>query len=508
MMVFVDKGLYIAISTGNFTPEHSIDATWTQFFARAKSESKFANDFGVTLQDFLLHQSDQIIERNNPKNDESSRFDFISWLTHHSGITKELQHSFDYSNANVDLVSVVPGIDPVYSSVEEKCKNNNRNVFSNPCKACLGKVNSFRTSVESCWNRPSNLSEGSQYTDRERVDTEINSFVQNSRVNNVDNCTVLDKVTYGAEKLNSCLRYRYDSLNFTLSNLDTLIIQPTSISTGVNIQYIAYLISRFKISESYNSEWLESWRLIWPTDDFIKSNNDKSSPYSASAGLFLQPDVLFDMKEDLHDKFYTYSPSKCSIFNGKLHRPPHMKSFCRIMHSKHPMHMDSNSQDKRHACTCINIAWFLLTSACLSKGAQGEYTPAYICNECNNSVPSSYDYKNFELGVLFHSTCDLQYRALHSSCPVHSNSDGKDFKFTLNGINYVILPLPYDIIEGGSVKYCSDNLMFRFKPFMHDILQVLRRIFFCTIRKNNLHLIFKFHFSRIFFRKYLKPMLA
>merc|ERR1711862_2492 len=41
------------------------------------------------------------------------------------------------------------------------------------------------------------------------------------------------------------------------------------------------------------------------------------------------------------------------------------------------------------------ISWFLLTSACLSKGAQGYVTPNRIFGS------NSTSYKNFELGVLF-----------------------------------------------------------------------------------------------------------
>eukprot|EP00903_Cladosiphon_okamuranus_P020333 g18655.t1 len=53
-----------------------------------------------------------------------------------------------------------------------------------------------------------------------------------------------------------------------------------------------------------------------------------------------------------------------------------------------------------------HFAWFLLTSACLSKGAQGEVT------HCTSTgTTSGVEFKNVELGVLFHSGPDRAYYA-------------------------------------------------------------------------------------------------
>ncbi|CAM9287350.1 unnamed protein product, partial [Laminaria digitata] len=53
-----------------------------------------------------------------------------------------------------------------------------------------------------------------------------------------------------------------------------------------------------------------------------------------------------------------------------------------------------------------HLAWFLLTSACLSKGAQGE-----VKHDPATGLASGVTCKNVELGVLFHSSPRRAYYA-------------------------------------------------------------------------------------------------
>lgn len=59
------------------------------------------------------------------------------------------------------------------------------------------------------------------------------------------------------------------------------------------------------------------------------------------------------------------APSECS----RPPPPPHIKSYARLLRS------NGDSE-----CTCSDLAWFLLTSACLSKGLFNSPSPPLICS--------------------------------------------------------------------------------------------------------------------------------
>jgi len=174
--------------------------------------------------------------------------------------------------------------------------------------------------------------------------------------------------------------------------------------------------------------------------------------------------------------------------------PPHIKSYARLLRS------NGDSE-----CTCTNLAWFLLTSACLSKGGQGEVIQPKQCKDCGIVKEGFVEYKNFELGVLFHSgqrhrhrhrhrldessgisgesaestarTSYVQYKAYSRTCKVHlhpilgavgarqcDGSAGSASRSKLQD-EVIVLPVPYDI--GASEPYCDGNGFLR-EPYFHD----------------------------------------
>jgi hypothetical protein len=123
-----------------------------------------------------------------------------------------------------------------------------------------------------------------------------------------------------------------------------------------------------------------------------------------------------------------------------------------------------------------------MTSACLSKGAQGEEKSMNMCQNCGHINFSCREYKNFEIGVLFHSNRQHQYRALSSCCVLHSHSIPAFNEKDEFGSFVHILPVPYDIVS--RKKYCID-LDFKLNPFMKSFTGVrvcvrLRILYFVT----------------------------
>jgi hypothetical protein len=117
-----------------------------------------------------------------------------------------------------------------------------------------------------------------------------------------------------------------------------------------------------------------------------------------------------------------------------------------------------------NSCSCHSLAYILLTSACLSNGAQGKKISHYFCEDCINFQNGYTDYKNFEIGVLFHSDKDHIYKALDKDCSIHNNNQlDKDYinnkdsnKDNINNkdVNIEIIPLPYEVKLD---KFCSVN---------------------------------------------------
>lgn len=120
MLVFVETGVYVAISSGNVSAQLSLDATWTQYFRRTERSVAQTNDFGEVLEDFLSHQADQILVRHC---DSAPREvpNLMSWLRLNLKLGKgrSLASMFDWNAASVDLVTTVPGSDRQFMSQDE-----------------------------------------------------------------------------------------------------------------------------------------------------------------------------------------------------------------------------------------------------------------------------------------------------------------------------------------------------------------------------------------------------
>jgi hypothetical protein len=75
------------------------------------------------------------------------------------------------------------------------------------------------------------------------------------------------------------------------------------------------------------------------------------------------------------------------------------------------------------------------------------------------------EFRNFELGVLFHSRPGVQYRALSGRCPVHGK--GSSPPLDVSGASDVVtLPLPYEVLGGDA--YCSEGGAFLHRPYFHE----------------------------------------
>ena len=131
-------------------------------------------------------------------------------------------------------------------------------------------------------------------------------------------------------------------------------------------------------------------KIIWPSADFMRRCHVQRLPHPLSAppfprqdsqdqdeegegGLvdlgeneqvFCLPSYMAQMGWDIQTQLHQYAPAQ----TRKALRPlaPHHKTYLRLLGGSSQECAESQS------CTCQDVAWLLLTSACLSKGG-GSY---------------------------------------------------------------------------------------------------------------------------------------
>ena len=497
ILVFTSKELHVCISTANvIRSNQTIDITWTGFFPKTVNPTVCNTDFGIVLQDFLEQQSDQIIARHMDETccDIDS---LLHWMNTVLGFN-DISTEYDFSEIEVDLISTVPGNDPMPISVEvEECiykeayqsKKWLQNFVAGHCDDCVRKIHSrYRKKVN-----PNNLSSqgttvafdaGTRfrtYSGDIRNSHDVNEILKGCNWSeNIRRPTENPRVKYGAERVKECiLRHEVNLPDIPLDKGDQLIMQPTSISGGMNVDRISYLISCFKPHsiDVEDNDNFRTLRIIWPSCKLLKVINDTRREryekgedkyfFHSGGGLYLDDKCFDEMLADGWNRMYSYQHSSSALFSKFIaSAPPHNKTYGRIL--QHSLKTDEikilqDSKDrnlpegteKDNFCTCYDLSYFLLSSACLSRGAQGDQVNIDICQQCHYIRPGYFEYKNFELGVLFQSSKKLQYRALNPKCVRHG-----DGQLLWTEKNLCILPVPYDML-GGDKYYDEDIEAFR-----------------------------------------------
>lgn len=229
--------------------------------------------------------------------------------------------------------------------------------------------------------------------------------------------------------------------------------------------------------------------------------------------LFFQPSFYATMEPDIHSQFHTYEPWRTSegLFAPSQFLVPHIKTYCRLLRGTSTAatphgakkqrrqysaaitgasHTDSASMSApapaassssatvTDRCSCPPLGWLWLTSACLSRGAQGRIVPYSVCEDCHHVRSGYREYRNFELGVLLTSTSKRQYVALTPTCPVHRSlcsptrggGGGGGTAVLSNHVDaerrIVPLPLPYQVT--GSRPYCNERQELLVCPYFHQ----------------------------------------
>jgi len=261
---------------------------------------------------------------------------------------------------------------------------------------------------------------------------------------------------YGMFRVEEVLSRNSILLPRPLDAKDIFIAQPTSIGAKLKKLFIESFLDHY-MPENHVVNWDPQWRLVWPTMDFEQIHLASSSTSFLTSPsrvlLFLNPASFDNMEEGIKSKFTTFVPNRAPKIQPITSvMGPHTKLYMRLMGQ--PIVAMSPSSD---ACSCCELAWCLLTSACLSRGAQGEAFAERCCHVCSSVRQRYVKCTNFEIGVLLHSTKERQYKALDSRCSLHNRSDFSHPE---------ALPISFDLFYNES--YHDEKGTLRFSPFTRE----------------------------------------
>ena len=106
-------------------------------------------------------------------------------------------------------------------------------------------------------------------------------------------------------------------------------------------------------------------RIVWPTSDYVA----RTAVDTCNSMLFMRPDILTAMAPDVQNQLHQY---RCTLAEPSV---PHQKCYLRLLSTP------TNSESE---CTCAALSWCLMSSACLSRGAQGDIQWPAICSVCGH----------------------------------------------------------------------------------------------------------------------------
>ncbi len=253
-----------------------------------------------------------------------------------------------------------------------------------------------------------------------------------------------------------------------LSDQDRLIVQPTSFGGNWRQGEMVDLVrSYLHDDESRDDEvLLDRMDVIWPSRTFMRNANRPQEEVSADQGenashqdatasfVFMSSRSFNSCDRSCISRIARFESSNPPQLSSSL--VPHFKSIARLV-NKH-------SVVRKHGFQVVAqdyLSWFLLTSACLSHGAQGKRVKDL---DPFATTKETIQYANFELGVLFTSRVRPRDKRLYcfrpNVCSCNSFSDPQQ--------RMIHLPIPYSLHPKLYQLNDHDSTMEE-TPFFHEI---------------------------------------
>lgn len=465
-LLFEKSGsVVVIISTSNLTPQTALDGSWVQRFD-ARHESQYdeynrsdvdlgmPSDFGTILTDFLTKQSDATAN--------GSMLPDIFLRRYVKGLSLSgLRTRYKFEDAQVHLVSTVPG--------------------------------HHKGSVP-----------------RKGLDSALSTYKPH--------------ITYGPQRVSFILSRLLDAYHMQWANnskksrrsvgpmwipkklwpaMEQLVVQPTSLGGNWSRESLEEVVAKYlqkDTEEGTKDDLLEELDIIWPSEDFFASMKEKryavwdlnkhtkaasiisrrmkaekKKPIRERLHVFLSSDSFAELDRSVISRMALFEPShplQMPFTSSSLH----IKSIYRLLDLNDHQHSQSSDCTEAKA---KEFFWFMLTSACLSKGAQGKATV--------RRGPEEHDemsYSNFELGVLFCSRLQeydsdrlYVYDPQLKGCQCGSKEKNHKARLRnstpnnplfLDCVRKIHLPVPFKI-RATSYQTDKDYDFFCATPYLHEV---------------------------------------
>jgi len=505
-LLFEKRGsIVIIISTHNLTKPTSTDATWIQRFdshhfqtvnvptsSQPSNNDSYLNchgqDFGWVLMDFLQKTQAAIApcHLDTALDTLGSHFplDFMRQHVHGINSWTDFAHNYRFQDSSIFLVSTVPGCYPgSFRSFRGQQKSNisepQSEKYQNTFKCLYGPQRVSH--VLSCLKSPMPL------PSKNHIDptpsAAINSFPNKRRRfghRGIDNWNRNRHLHDSQNNREGGDKKPWIPSNGFMTKKDRLIMQTTSLGgnwsyTDMN-ELVKYYLGENDKGLNTHTDVLDQSDIIWPSSDFIQSCGDTKSSADEN-----------QMEEEIRPNCYAFLSSTtfntisidclCRLALYEHNYPshflsPHIKSFGRILSSDHlKSFSDIDSTLLRNEKDFF--AWFMITSACLSKGAQGQPSP-------DRTLESDFiTYSNFELGALFCSrlqgngdmdriyTWNPKLESKKTQVDLNTFLKKKDTEGN-SPVEVIHLPIPYNVRPRPYMEDPEDTEM-SFTPFFHEI---------------------------------------
>lgn len=404
LLLETSGALVVVVSTANMTSSRTIDASWIQRFppiTTTKTKTAPSNDFGTVLAHFLQHQ--MLSTRAHQITIAAFLQRYMGWKS-----LRDLLRLYSFEDAQVHLMPTVPGGFPLSSSH----------------KATTPPL-----------------------------------FGQQRMTQ------VLKQLTQGSTP---CLP------KHLFSDQDRLICQPTSFGAEWTVEQMAgmihtYLEHSVQPRRPQVAALMKRLDIVWPTNYYVQQqvkeavsempimafaaatddNSEASSQVGNAGYLFLSSETFNRIPVDCLSQMVLWETSVPN--QQQLTLVPHIKSIARLFHGN-----DYRIRKDYGIPKCEELfSWFLLTSACLSRGAQG------VCSD------TTFSYANFELGVLFASRVGNAAKRLYGWKPSQclcqkSNTVGS------TTTRLIHLPIPY-CLRPSRYQEEDEEVDFCETPYFHEV---------------------------------------
>lgn len=268
---------------------------------------------------------------------------------------------------------------------------------------------------------------------------------------------------YGAQRVEDVLVRCKDRL--IVSDEDRLIAQPTSLGGYWKPSDMRSLAKYYMGGGRGSRDMLERMDILWPSQEFIKdlSGNNRSSDsneceeddlVTEGGSLFLSAHSFNTIDVDCISRM---AQLEHSTPNQMQKRSPHFKSYARLFEGNDYALRQNHGVGKAAEL----FSWFLMTSACLSRGAQGIPTA-----ESHVGGDPHVTYSNFELGILFCSqlqgeSSDCVYCWKPSECLCTKQQETKKL---------IHLPIPHALRAQPYIQDGDDDANLCKTPYFHEVL--------------------------------------